>query len=110
MVESLESRGGMMVSRRRTESPNVSILILTLNEEGNIQPCLDSVAWSNDIVVLDSGSRDKTTQLAKKSGARVVYRAFDDFAGQQNYAVKKIRFKNRLVVLPGRGMKRVTPG
>jgi glycosyltransferase involved in cell wall biosynthesis len=83
-----------MASRRGTASPNVSILILTLNEEDNIGPCLDSVAWSNDIVVLDSGSRDKTVPMAKKRGARVVYRAFDDFAGQQNYAVKKIRFKN----------------
>jgi glycosyltransferase involved in cell wall biosynthesis len=83
-----------MASRVRASTPKVSVLILTLNEEDNIGPCLDSVAWSDDVVVLDSGSRDKTISLAKKRGVRVAYRAFDSFAGQQNWAVEHVRFKN----------------
>ncbi len=83
-----------MVRRARLKKTNVSILILTLNEEENIQQCLDSVSWSNDIVVLDSGSLDKTVLLAKKKGARVITRSFDNWASHQNWAMKKIKFKN----------------
>lgn len=72
----------------------VSILILTLNEENNIPECLASVAWSNDVVVLDSGSKDKTIPLAKKKGARIAKRPFDNWASHQNWALENIRFKN----------------
>jgi glycosyltransferase involved in cell wall biosynthesis len=75
----------------------VSVLILTLNEEDNLPSCLDSVAWSNDVVVLDSGSQDDTVRLAKKRGARVVKRPFDNFAAHQNWALKNIKFKNKWV-------------
>jgi glycosyltransferase involved in cell wall biosynthesis len=73
---------------------NISVLVLTFNEESNISDCLSSVAWSDDIVVLDSGSMDKTIMLAKKKGARIVKRPFDNWAAHQNWAVEKIKFKN----------------
>jgi glycosyltransferase involved in cell wall biosynthesis len=72
----------------------ISILILTLNEEINISECLDSVSWCKDVVVLDSGSRDKTVALARKKKARVVTRPFDNWASHQNWALKNIKFKN----------------
>ncbi|HTC21201.1 MAG TPA: glycosyltransferase family 2 protein [bacterium] len=72
----------------------ISILILTLNEENNMPDCLASVAWSDDIVVLDSGSRDKTIPLAKKQGARIAKRPFDNWAAHQNWAIENVRFKN----------------
>jgi glycosyltransferase involved in cell wall biosynthesis len=50
----------------------VSILILTLNEEANIADCLDSVAWADDVLVLDSGSEDRTVEIAEAKGARVM--------------------------------------
>jgi glycosyltransferase involved in cell wall biosynthesis len=71
-----------------------SILILTLNEADNIEACLESVAWADDIVVLDSFSSDDTVALAKSKGARVVQRAFDDFGSQRNYALDEIEFKH----------------
>ncbi len=86
-----------MPRSRSIKAPTVSILILTLNEEINISACLDSVGWSDDIVVLDSGSRDKTTALAKKKGARVVTRIFDNWATHQNWALDHIKFKNQWV-------------
>jgi glycosyltransferase involved in cell wall biosynthesis len=73
---------------------NISILILTLNEESNIQACLDSVAFADDIVVLDSYSSDETFVLAEASGARVFQRKFDDFGSQRNYALNEIDFKH----------------
>lgn len=72
----------------------ISILVLTLNEADNIQACLDSVAWADDVVVLDSYSSDETVALAKAKGARVYQRRFDDFGSQRNYALDEIGFKH----------------
>ncbi len=65
----------------------ISVLILTLNEEKNIGACLDSVAWSDDVVVLDSGSDDRTVEIARDRGARILRRPFDTFARQRNYGL-----------------------
>jgi glycosyltransferase involved in cell wall biosynthesis len=72
----------------------VSILILTLNEEVNLPGCLASVAWSDDVVVLDSGSQDRTAEVAAGAGARVVERRFDNWAAHQNWAMENIPFRN----------------
>jgi glycosyltransferase involved in cell wall biosynthesis len=78
---------------------SISILILTLNEEVNIGACLDSVSWSEDVVVLDSGSTDETVALAVSHGARVVTRPFDDYAGQRNYGLSGIDYRNDWVLM-----------
>jgi len=75
----------------------VSILILTLNEEQNLPACLASVEWSDDVVVFDSFSADRTAEIAQQSGARVVQRKFDNWAAHQNWANENIGFKNRWV-------------
>jgi glycosyltransferase involved in cell wall biosynthesis len=72
----------------------VSVLILTLNEEANLPGCLASVAWSDDVVVLDSGSSDRTIDLARAAGARVYRRRFDDWSSHQNWALTTIAFRN----------------
>lgn len=76
---------------------SVSILILTLNEEHNLPDCLESVKWSDDIVVLDSFSTDRTTEIAKLSGSRVVQRKFDNWASHQNWAMENIQFRHEWV-------------
>jgi glycosyltransferase involved in cell wall biosynthesis len=65
----------------------VSILILTCNEAANLQSCLDALTWCDDILVLDSGSADETVEIAKRRGARVVTRRFDNFANQRNFGL-----------------------
>jgi glycosyltransferase involved in cell wall biosynthesis len=77
---------------------SVSVLVLTLNEEINIRPCLDSLSWSNDIVVLDSLSQDQTAKVALSLGARVVERRFDNWSSHQNWAMKSIQFVNPWVL------------
>ncbi len=57
---------------------SVSVLILTLNEEVNLPSCLESVSWCDDIVVFDSCSTDRTVEIARNYGARVVQRRFDN--------------------------------
>jgi glycosyltransferase involved in cell wall biosynthesis len=69
-----------------------SVIILTLNEERNLSRCLASVGTCDDIVILDSGSTDRTIELARAAGARVFTRPFDNFAGQRNYAQLEIPF------------------
>ena len=71
-----------------------SILILTKNEEDNLPDCLDSVAWCDDVAVLDSLSTDRTQMIACQRGARVFERAFDDFGAQRNHALDHIGFKH----------------
>ena len=72
---------------------SISVLILTLNEELNLAACLKSVSWSDDIVVFDSFSSDRTAEIAKAAGARVLQRRFDNWSAHQNWAVKNIEFK-----------------
>ncbi len=72
---------------------SISILVLTLNEEINLPSCLESVKWSDEIVVFDSFSSDRTVQIAKAHGARVVQRKFDNYAAQRNAALNDVRYK-----------------
>lgn len=74
-----------------------SILILTKNEEANIGACLDTVAWCDDVVVLDSHSADRTREIAASRGARVCEREFDDFGAQRNHALDNVEFRHSWV-------------
>jgi glycosyltransferase involved in cell wall biosynthesis len=78
--------------------PQVSVLILTLDEEINIGACLDTLAWCDDIVVLDSLSSDRTREIATERGARVVTRRFDNWSAHQNWAVSTIEFRHPWVL------------
>ncbi len=72
----------------------ISVLVLTRNEADNIQACLDSVSWSDDIHVLDSLSTDGTQAIASAAGARVTERAFDNWASHQNWALANLPFRH----------------
>ncbi|MEI7732791.1 MAG: glycosyltransferase family 2 protein [Verrucomicrobiota bacterium] len=71
----------------------LSVLILTLNEEINLPRCLKSVAWADDILVLDSFSTDATLAIAKDHGARVLQNHFVNFAEQRNFGLLHGNFK-----------------
>ena len=62
----------------------ISVLILTRDEEQDLPGCLDSVAWSDDIHILDSESTDRTIAIAREHGATVTTRRFDSYAAQRN--------------------------
>jgi glycosyltransferase involved in cell wall biosynthesis len=64
----------------------LTVVILTLNEERNISACIASARSADEIIVVDSGSTDRTRELAAAAGARVVERRMTDFAEQRNYA------------------------
>lgn len=72
-----------------------SVLVLTRNEEINIEACLRSLSFSDDIVVLDSFSTDRTVELARQfPNVRVVQRGFDTEYKQRNYGLHDIDYRH----------------
>lgn len=71
---------------------SLSVTIITLNEERNIERCINSLkGLADEIVLVDSGSTDRTTEIAKSLGAKVFFREFDDYSSQKNFAVGKAK-------------------
>lgn len=71
----------------------LSVLILTKNEEADLPGCLESVAWCDDVHILDSFSTDRTMEIAQRHGAGVHQRVFDGYAAQRNAGLTGIAFK-----------------
>ena len=72
----------------------ISVLILTKNEQQDLPGCLASVAWSDDVQVLDSLSSDQTRHIAEAAGATVTERPFDDYSRQRNFGLHELRYRN----------------
>lgn len=65
----------------------LSVILITGNEAANIRECLESVAWADEIIVVDSGSADATVQIAREMGARVYQHDWLGFGPQKNRAL-----------------------
>ncbi|HEY3038407.1 MAG TPA: glycosyltransferase family 2 protein [Pyrinomonadaceae bacterium] len=64
----------------------ISATIITFNEEANIRDACESVAWADEIVVVDSASTDKTSEIAEGCGARVIVKDWPGFSEQKQFA------------------------
>lgn len=71
------------------EHKSLAVVILTKNEEQHIAACMASVSFADEIIVIDSGSTDRTQAIAEASGARFISHPMTDegFAGQRNFAL-----------------------
>lgn len=67
----------------------ISVCIITLNEEDHIRAACESVSWADEIVVIDSGSSDRTRQIAAECGARVLENSWPGFAAQKQFAAEQ---------------------
>ena len=76
---------------------NISVIILTKNEQQDLPGCLESLSWSDDIHVYDSMSTDQTLAIAERFGARLTQRPFDNWSAHQNWGLKNIPFKHEWV-------------
>ena len=65
----------------------LSILILTRNEEENLPRCLAAARGLGELIVLDSGSTDRTVEVARAGGAQVFSHPFEAFGAQRNWAL-----------------------
>ena len=68
----------------------LTVIILTRNEKKNIEDCIASVKFADDIIIVDSGSEDNTRDIAQKCGARVFLKPFENFAAQRNFGLSKV--------------------
>jgi len=69
----------------------LSVAIITYNEEAYLPKCLESVAFANEVVIVDSHSTDKTVDIAIERGCRVYVEDWKGFDGQKNSAVSKCK-------------------
>ena len=69
----------------------VSVIVIALNQEANIVPCLETVRWADDIVVVDSGSGDRTLELARGFTDRIFTIDWPGFGAAKNYALDQAR-------------------
>jgi len=70
------------------ERPGISVVVTTYNEEQNIGPCLESLLWCDEILVVDSYSSDRTPEIVRGYGkVRFVQRTYFGSAAQKNWAI-----------------------
>jgi glycosyltransferase involved in cell wall biosynthesis len=67
----------------------LSVAIITKNEEANIRRTLESVRWADEVILVDSGSTDRTCEIARELGAKVFIEDWKGFAAQKNSAIEK---------------------
>ncbi len=67
---------------------SLSVAIVAMDEEANIGRTLASVRWADEIVLVDSGSRDRTRDIAREHGARVIEEPWRGYVAQKQYAVE----------------------
>ena len=67
---------------------SLSVVLITKNEAANIRDCLQSVAWAEEIIIVDAGSTDDTVAIARECGAQVyVHSDWPGFGPQKNRAL-----------------------
>lgn len=69
----------------------ISAIIITLNEERNLPRALESLSIADEIVVVDSGSTDRTIEIARSHGARVIEHSWEGYAQQKNFAATQAK-------------------
>lgn len=87
-----------MTGAPATRRPLLSVIIPTFNEEETLPRCLESVAFADEILVVDSFSTDGTLEIARAAGVRVVQREYGYSAQQKNWAIPQARHEWVLLV------------
>lgn len=71
----------------------ISAVVITKNEETNIEECLKSILWIDEIIVVDAESSDRTVEIAKKFTSKVIIRKFVSYSDQKNYGIELTKNK-----------------
>ena len=86
------------MSREYCTKNLLSVAIITKNEEERLPDCLGSVAFADDVLVVDSESTDKTVEIAKSFGARVLIEPWRGYSGQKQFAVDQCYYNWVLIL------------
>ena len=70
-------------------SPRLTVITIALNEEHNLPACLASVAWADEIIVIDSGSTDGTVEVARRFTPRVFTIAWEGYGSARNFGLDR---------------------
>lgn len=70
----------------------ISAVLIALDEEARIDPALESLRWADEVLVVDGGSADRTREVSRAAGARVVERAFSGYVDQKTFALEQASF------------------
>jgi glycosyltransferase involved in cell wall biosynthesis len=99
----------MSITYPSSSSIPVSVLIPVKNEQRNMAACLATVAWADEVVVVDSNSSDSTERIALDTGARVVQFAYvPGGPRKKNWALKNLDFRNEWILILDAD-ERITP-
>jgi len=71
----------------------ISAIIITKDEEHSIRECLQSISWVDEIIVVDSGSKDQTLKICKEFGVKIFTKSWQGFGPQKNQALKHAKHK-----------------
>jgi glycosyltransferase involved in cell wall biosynthesis len=71
----------------------LSVLLPVYNEEKKIVECLESIKWTDEILVVDSYSNDRTVEITRKYGARVIQHEYINSAKQKNWAIPQCAYE-----------------
>ncbi|MHC4414248.1 MAG: WcaF family extracellular polysaccharide biosynthesis acetyltransferase [Planctomycetota bacterium] len=78
----------------------LDVMVITYNEELNLPHCLAALqGWCNKIFIVDSGSTDRTAEIARTYGADVVHHDWEGYARQKNWALDNLPFESRWVLI-----------
>lgn len=89
--------------------PATSAIVITFNEEKNIEKCIESVAyWANEIFIVDSGSSDRTLEIAKNFTGKIYHHPFETHARQWNWAFRNLPISSEWILALDSDQK-VTP-
>lgn len=78
---------------------HISVIILTFNEEKNIEACIQSVmGWAKDVYIVDSFSDDRTISMAQKYTSNIYQNGWESFAKQREWAIKNLKLKTEWVL------------
>src|SRR5229473_1879439 len=69
----------------------ISATVITLNEEANIERALKSLGWADEIIVVDSGSTDRTVEIARQFTDNVIIKDWPGYSAQKNLAAEQAR-------------------
>ena len=84
-----------------TLSPKLSAVLITHNAATQLEACLRSLTFCDEIVIVDSGSADGTLEIAARSGARVIQSEWRGFGAQKQFAVMQARNDWVLTLMSG---------
>ena len=86
-----EKKSFIFSGQKETIVEKVSAVIITLNEEALIAETVSRLWWCDEIIVIDSGSTDRTVEICEQHGCAVFSRPFKGFGEQKNYGVSKAK-------------------